>query len=179
MNPFGISGHWKIDPDNRQDRKSSETTTRRMTPEEIEKYGSVAKCENKLSTLASVPGMVRKDIFMKNKINKGRLLEICGEHGFTKVAYSMAATEFGVSANSIQTYVSKNKLHKEFTIDGSLQTAQPSVSSPNFKGEPGTTSDIELEIINKIKSIVAENRNYRDKLSQIKTALEEIINSIA
>lgn len=179
MNPFGICGHWKIDPDGRQDRGSGTCTKRPMTPKEIDKYGSVARCENKPSTLASVPGMVRKDIFMKNKINKDKLLEICGEHGFTKAAYGMAATEFGVSVNSIQTYVSKNKLHKESAIDGSLQTAQPSVSAPNFKGEPEDTSNIELEIIDKIKAIIDENRNYRDKLSQIKTALEEIIKTIA
>lgn len=177
MNPFGISGHWRIDPDNRQDRKNSETTTREMTPEEIDKYGSVARCKNKPSTLVSVPGMVRKDIFMKNKINKDRLLEICREQGFTRMAYNMAAAEFGVSANSIQTYVSKNKLHKGITTNEHLETALTSV--PNCKGEPRTTSDIELEIINKIKSIVSENRNYRDKLSQIKAALEDIIKTIA
>ncbi len=177
MNPFGISGHWKIDPDGRQDRGSGICTKRPMTSEEIEKYGSATKCENNPSKLAAVPGMVRKDTIMKNKINKDRLLEICGEHGFTRTAYNMAAAEFGVSVNSIQTYVSKNKLHKELTTNEPLKTAQP--SNENGKEEPRVTSDVELEIINKIKSIVAENRNYRDKLSQIKTALEDIIKTIA
>lgn len=177
MNPFGISGHWRIDPDNRQDRKNSETTTREMTPEEIDKYGSVARCKNKPSTIVSVPGMVRKDIFMKNKINKDRLLEICREQGFTRTAYNMAAAEFGVSANSIQTYVSKNKIHKELTTNEPIKAVQP--ADQNFNKEPGVAFDMELEIINKIKSIVSENRNYRDKLSQIKTALEDIIKTIA
>ncbi len=163
--------------DGRQDRGSGVCTKRQMTPEEIEKYGSVVKFENKPSKLASVPGMVRKDMSMKDKINKDRLLEICGEHGFTRTAYNMAATEFGVSANSIQTYVSKNKLHKELNTNEPLQTVQS--SDQNRKEESGTTSDIELEIINKIKSIVDENRNYRDKLSQIKAALEDIIKTIA
>lgn len=177
MNPFGINGLWKIDPDGRQDRGSGICTKRQMTREEVEKYGSAVKCENKPSKLAAVPGMVRKDIIMKNKINKDRLFEICREHGFTKTAYSIAAAEFGVSANSIQAYVSRNKLHKELTIGEPLQSAQP--SNENVKEEQGAKSDIEFEIMNKIKSIVDENRNYRDKLSKIKAALEDIIKTIA
>ncbi|HEX2925070.1 MAG TPA: hypothetical protein VHP38_02230 [Ruminiclostridium sp.] len=54
------------------------------------------------------------------RINEQRLIEICKSHGFTRKAYSMAATEFGVSSNSIQTYVSKNKLHSRINRESSL-----------------------------------------------------------
>lgn len=183
MNPFGLNGHWRIDPDNRQDRGNGVVTKRKMTLEEMKKYGCTVNSENKKSEIATIPEMVRKDIAMKNKINKERLIEICKEHGFTGEAYKMAAKEFGVAAQSIGCYVSNNKLKQIISFEPTT------VMEGKIIENVGLTSNLvsdELEIITKIKSILqenqslsGENKTLKENISKVKSALEDILKSIA
>lgn len=189
-NGFMPTYGFKVDPDNRQDRKSGEATTRKMTPEEIEKYGCAVQVENKQSDIAAVPGMARKGVDM-TKINKQRLIEICTEHGFTASAYRIAAKEFDVPSSSVANYVSNNKLKKIVAVEkkqGSEESLpqEESCKKSKPKDKPSSNANEELEIITRIKSILQENKSLsgenetlKENMTKVKAALEDILKSIA
>lgn len=183
-NGFMPTYGFKVDPDNRQDRKSGEAITRKMSSEEIEKYGPPIKIKtDRLPGIATVPGMVRKGIEM-TKINRERLIEICTEHGFTAQAYRIAAKEFDVPSSSVANYVSNNKL-KKIVVGEKKQNSEEPMSQEGLseKSEPNakTSNNVseELEIITKIKFILRENKSLKENMSKIKAALEDILKSIA
>lgn len=185
-NGFMPTYGFKVDPDNRQDRKSGGCETRRMTPEEIQKYG----CAVQKSDIAAVPGMARKGVDM-TKINKERLIEICTEHGFTAAAYRIAAKEFDVPSSSVANYVSNNKLKKIVAVEKKQNSEEPmSQEGLSEKSEPNakTSNNVseELEIITKIKfilrenkSLSGENKTLKENMTKVKAALEDILKSIA
>ncbi|OPX46378.1 hypothetical protein CLHUN_01940 [Ruminiclostridium hungatei] len=188
MNPFSISGHWRIDPDNRQDRKDGRCLIRKMTPEEVKEYGpATVQVEKRKSEIAAIPGMVRKDIFMK-KIKKERLIEICSEHGFTAEAYKIAAKEFAVSISSVKNYVSTNNLKSDVVAKKLHGTEESSLAQhkPDILAETPCSANEELEIITRIKSILQENHSLtgentalKENMSKVKAALEDILKLIA
>lgn len=182
-NGFMPTYGFKVDPDNRQDRKSGEATTRKMTPEEIEKYGCAVQVENKQSDIAAVPGMARKGVDM-TKINKERLIEICTEHGFTASAYRIAAKEFDVPSSSVANYVSNNKLKKIVAVEKKPQ--KELCKKSELKTKTSSNANEELEIITRIKSILQENKSLsgenktlKENMTKVKAALEDILKSIA
>ena len=178
---------FRVDPDNRQDRSNGPIIPRQMTPEEIEKYKNVGTY--KKPSMVAVNELARKGTEMKAKINQERLLEICKENGFTFKAYNLAATEFGVEVSSVACYVSKNKLNK-----GKIEVKEENSVNETKVEEKSEISDVkvdsivedELEIISKIKSIVdenkamtVENKTLKQRILKIKSALEDILKSIA
>ena len=116
------------------------------------------------------------------KINKVRLMEICNEHGFTKEAYNMAAEEFGLKIHAIECFVSNHKLKKEVAKTKEVPTQE--IRIPEAKVEEAAKPthpiiDAELEVLDKIKAIVEENRALKGRISQLKASLEEILKFIA
>lgn len=95
MNPFGISGSWRVDPDNRQDRGCSEVKSYKLSPEEIE---------------ALIKKSQREVDFMRKqtRITKEQLLEECRELGCNNKAYEDIAARYGfTNVNSVEAAVSR------------------------------------------------------------------------
>lgn len=94
-NPYSFNPGWKIDPDGRQNRGNSAVVTRKMTDEEIKKYG--ARGENNMP---------------EAKINKEKLIELCKEHGFGTKAYEKMAVMFSATPHSVECAVSRYGIRK-------------------------------------------------------------------
>jgi len=144
-----------------------------MTEEERKMYENTGTY--KKPSMADLNNLTkRKDEDMK--INKDRLMEICATNGFTKKAYTLAAEEFGVTPNSIASYISTNKLSKSAKQEPQVKEV---ISKKVSTKEAILIIDSELEVLDKIKTIVEENRFLKGRMSQLKASLEEILKSIS
>lgn len=172
-----------VDPDNLQDRSNSEVITRQMTDEEKELYGDV-KNYKKPCTAGILK--IREDDKSMGKIDKSRLIEILKEDGFTKKAYIKAAKEFGVTDHGVACFVSNNKIKKEITgeskdekkvLKNNPQTDESLSSGAEDTKPVNPIIDDEADILGKIKAIVAENRELKEKISVLKSCIKESVDS--
>ncbi len=116
-------GEWRVDPDNRQDRRNGPVIEYKLSPEELKKYENI-KGDEKKPIVLDVKAMVerreaKKNIELKGeidmqerKIDKERLIELCKEYGFGKNAYEKIAEMIGVTWHTVECYVSKWGIRK-------------------------------------------------------------------
>lgn len=83
-NPYSVVRGWNTDPDGRYDRSPGPVTVRKMTEEEIKKYGIAVESED-------------EDMKVKLEVDDSRIIEICREHGTGIVAAKEIAKEFGLT----------------------------------------------------------------------------------
>lgn len=84
---------WRLIPG--QNRKNSPVLTRKMTPEEIKKYGPPAV--RKKHDIAAVKYMVKEKSGQNRKITKEKLLEECRLLGTDRTACEKIAQKYGYS----------------------------------------------------------------------------------
>lgn len=183
-NPFAATFGLKVDPDNKQDRRSSVVIRRKMTPEEIQLYGNVGEQYKKPKAKAVITD--GKDDMSMKKIDKERLEEICNENGFNEKAYKIAADEFGVTPHSVECFVSKKKMNKQKDKQEvhkdkvtQIQNEDKVVKQPP-ESEPVKTEILQNEddILNKIRDIINENRLMKEQTERIKKALYGLLVSL-
>ncbi len=179
MNPFGISGSWRVDPDNRQDRGSSEVKSYKLSPEEIQK----------LIAVIPVP-KIKTEVEDMRKITVEQLTEECSKLGFNAAAYEDIAKRYGFSnAHSVECIVSKKGIKKLLEKEPETKPAITELETAavlEIKPDMELASADELEVLDKIKAIVAgnkqhlksaleENKALKSRLAKIKTMLEEVL----
>lgn len=153
MNPFSIAPGWRVDPDKRQDRGNGEVRVRKMTEEELLKYG------------------LKGDKTMGNKlpITTEDLLKICRKHGTGKEAYKIISETYdiGVKTAENQVYLKgirkllaaeKEERKKEAVVEEAIKQV---INNQEEHPEPVVPVDIPL---------VASEEEYPD----IKTNAEDI-----
>ena len=182
-NPFAATFGLKVDPDNKQDRRSSVVIRRKMTPEEIQLYGNVGEQYKKPKAKAVITA--GKDDMSMKKIDKDRLEEICNENGFNEKAYKIAADEFGVTPHSIECFISKKKMNKQKDkqeVDKNkvppIQKEEVSKQLPKSKPDKTETLQSEDDILNKITDIINENKLLKEQRERIKKALYGLLLSL-
>ena len=193
MNPFGISGSWRIDPDNRQDRGSSKCITRKMTEEEKLKYGISVESEG-------------RDMKALN-IDVNKMVEICRLHGTGTEGVKAVAKEFGLTDKQAENQIFLKKIRR--LLEAKPQTLEeikerplvpkgvdpgkvktPKVIPPQAPPEvKNILSEPESEVLDKIKAIVAENKQLkavyaenevlREKLVKVEILLKELLTAIS
>ena len=84
---------WRVDPG--QNRKSGECITRKMTPEEIKKYGPPVP--RKKHDISNVKYMVNKKAGNNRKMTKEQLLAECRQLGTDRKACEKIAQKYGYS----------------------------------------------------------------------------------
>lgn len=85
---------WRVDPDHRQDRKCGPVITRKMTEEEIKKYGPpVQKKKARISVL-----YLTRSRPPKLKITDEQLMAEIKEYGTDKEACKIIAEKYGYSS---------------------------------------------------------------------------------
>ena len=99
-NPYSLSWGWKVDPDNRQDRSCSPVTTRKMTDEEMKKYGIAEKIE------------VEEDMKNKLDVDVNRMIEICREHGTGKEGVKEVAKELHLTDKQAENQIFLKKIRR-------------------------------------------------------------------
>lgn len=190
MNPFGISGSWRIDPDNRQDRGCSEVKSYKLSPEEID-----ALLKNAVKPVAKI----KTEVDDMRKITVEQLTEECRKLGFNAAAYEDIAKRYGfANAHSIECIVSKKGIKKLLESEGKKQepkttaaVAKPKAvqaleTNEEQKSEPvKTETELEFEVLDKIKAIVAENKRFKavceenevlkDRLASVEILLRKIL----
>lgn len=130
MNPFGISGSWRVDPDNRQDRGCSKVTSYKLSPEEIEALikNSKVPAQKKPQAFSQSVSEVSKirleaDEIMK-KISRDELLMECQQLGCNMDAYKDIAKRYGFTNwHSVECAVSKHGIKKMLEKESKAKTS--------------------------------------------------------
>lgn len=180
MNPFGISGSWRVDPDNRQDRGCSKVTSYKLSQEEIE-----ALIKNAVKPVPKI----KTEVEDMSKITVEQLAEECRKLGFNAAAYEDIAKRYDyASAHNVACLVSKKGikklLEKEPEAKVAITKAPSPMAKPETKSDPELTAANDLEILEKIRTLVLDNRQLnavleenkalKDKLTKVKALLEEV-----
>ncbi len=196
MNPFGIAGSWRIDPDNRQDRGSGQVTSYKLSPEEIDRIFSQAQASKKESgTMKAL------------EIDVNKLLEVCRMHGTGNEGYRAVAKKFGITEKQAESQIYLKKIRRLLNSENQTQkpvlppasdikeSADISICKPDMPNPEhivekteAKISSAEDELFDKIKSIIkenkqlkaitAENEALRNMISSIHGKLQEIISDI-
>lgn len=183
MNPFGIAGSWRVDPDNRQNRGNGLVTSYKLSPEEIEHIFSQAQAPKKAKESKSI---------MKLDIDVTKLLEVCRVHGTGKEAHKAVAETFGISEKQAENQIYLKKIRRLLTAEkkplipatvpntamAGDEKEDPKVSSilnESIKIEP--TLSVEDALLEQIKTIVNENKQMR-ALDEENKALKSMISAI-
>lgn len=179
MNPFGISGSWRVDPDNRQDRGCSKVTSYKLSQEEIE-----ALIKNAVKPVPKI----KTEVEDMSKITVEQLAEECRKLGFNAAAYEDIAKRYDyASAHNVACLVSKKGikklLEKEPEAKVAITKATP-MAKPETKPDQEHAVADEFEILEKIRALVLDNRQLnavleenkvlKDKLIKVKALLEEV-----
>ena len=123
-NPYGLNPGWKIDPDGRQDRRPSEVTVRKMTKEEIKKYGAV-KGQPIGPVISFIKSEEVKQIREREKMGRGHklnvntedLLRICRDHGTGNAGYAAVAEELGMSWHTAKKKIAERGIVKKLKAE--------------------------------------------------------------
>ena len=87
---------WRVDPDHRQDRKCGPVITRKMTEEEVKKYGPPMPRKEK--RIMNVMYLKRKEPHKGMKITDEQLMAEIKKHGTDKEACIKIAEKYGYSS---------------------------------------------------------------------------------
>ena len=123
-----------------------------------------------------------------SKITVEQLAEECRKLGFNAAAYEDIAKRYGyASAHNVACLVSKKGIKKLLEKEPEAKVAitkAPPMAKPETKSDPELTAANELEILEKIRALVLDNRQLKavleenkvlkDKLTKVKALLEEV-----
>lgn len=151
-NPLSINGWWRIDPDNRQDRSSGPCITRKMTDEEMKKYG-----------------VVKEDIMSRKlEVDENRMLEVCREFGTGKEAAEVLAEEFGLTSKQVFGLISNRGIKKALKAEKEekLKAADELLSKvASHESHPDIVEALKKEIttaaeVDEMMEMVPDNINH-------------------
>lgn len=165
-NPYSPNFGWKIDPDGRQDRSPGPVTTRRMSPEEIKRYGIAEKVE--------VEDMNKLDIDEKV------LLDICRLHGTGIEGTKEVAKKFNLTDKQAtnQIYLRKIRriLHDEAAAkmlekDQEEKMSEQDVSAINSH-EEHPENIAPAGVHHKTKYYIATGYSHKERAEQLASVIK-------
>lgn len=167
-NPFDPMYGWRVDPDNRQDRSNGPVITRKMTPEEMKKYGIAEKVED--------------EDMKKYGFEESKILEICREYGTGKEAAKEIAAFYGCPEKSAwnQIYLKKirQKLKEEAEgmIKNAVQEEKQASDINSHEGHVEVTQPIPQDIIDEVEEQVIEKA--KESLQQLTADVDEMMEMV-